>query len=128
MAAIIKAFDGMMSMVRFFRHADGTFMLFSGMGQTSPGLLATALAYDDARGTPVANAPYSGYQRLEAGPSTLLMDTGSPPPLEGSADGHAGCLAFEVSSRLQRIIVNRGMPGARPGSWRQDAGAPAHHP
>ena len=29
--------------------------------------LATILAYDDARGTPVANAPHSGYQRLEAG-------------------------------------------------------------
>jgi uncharacterized heparinase superfamily protein len=125
--ALINAVDRMMPMLRFFRHADGTFMLFNGMGPTPPGLLATVLAYDDARGTPVANAPYSGYQRIEAGSSTLLMDTGTPPPLEVSADGHAGCLAFEFSSRLQRIIVNCGMPGAGRESWRQVARATAAH-
>jgi uncharacterized heparinase superfamily protein len=125
--ALINAVDRMMPMLRFFRHADGTFMLFNGMGPTPPGLLATVLAYDDARGTPVANAPYSGYQRIEAGPSTLLMDTGTPPPLQVSADGHAGCLAFEFSSRLQRVIVNCGMPGAGRESWRQVARATAAH-
>ena len=57
----------MMPMLRFFRHGDGTFALFNGMGPTPPDLLATMLAYDDARGTPVANAPHSGYQRIEAG-------------------------------------------------------------
>jgi len=126
-SALINAVDRMMPMLRFFRHADGTFMLFNGMGPTPPDLLATVLAYDDARGTPVANAPYSGYQRLEAGASTLLMDTGSPPPLEVSADGHAGCLAFEFSSRQQRIIVNCGMPAAGRENWRQVARATAAH-
>lgn len=125
--ALINAVDRMMPMLRFFRHADGTFMLFNGMGPTPPGLLATVLAYDDAHGSPVANAPYSGYQRLEAGSSILLMDTGTPPALEVSADGHAGCLAFEFSSRLQRIIVNCGMPAAGRESWRQVARATAAH-
>jgi uncharacterized heparinase superfamily protein len=125
--ALINAIDRMMPMLRFFRHGDGTFMLFNGMGPTPPDLLATVLAYDDARGTPVANAPYSGYQRLEAGASTLLMDTGSPPPLEVSADGHAGCLAFEFSSKQQRIIVNCGMPATGRENWRQVARATAAH-
>ena len=57
----------MMPMLRFFRHGDGSFALFNGMGPTPPDLLATILAYDDARGAPVANAPHSGYQRVEAG-------------------------------------------------------------
>src|SRR5262249_28192722 len=61
------------------------------------------------------------------GSSTLLMDTGTPPPLEVSADGHAGCLAFEFSSRLQRIIVNCGMPATGRESWRQVARATAAH-
>jgi uncharacterized heparinase superfamily protein len=125
--ALLNAIDRMMPMLRFFRHGDGTFMLFNGMGPTPPDLLATVLAYDDARGTPVANAPYSGYQRLEAGPSTLLMDTGSPPPLEVSTDGHASCLAFEFSSKQQRIIVNCGMPAAGRENWRQVARATAAH-
>src|ERR1700731_3116458 len=108
--ALINAIDRMMPMLRFFRHGDGTFALFNGMGPTSPDVLATVLAYDDARGTPVANAPYSGYQRLDAAASTLLMDTGSPPPLELSADAHAGCLAFEFSARQHRIVINCGLP------------------
>ena len=56
----------MMPMLRFFRHADGNFAQFNGMGPTQPDLIATILAYDDARGTPLSNAPHSGYQRIEA--------------------------------------------------------------
>src|SRR5581483_6439697 len=63
-SALINAIDRMMPMLRFFRHADGNFAQFNGMGPTPVDLLATALAYDDARGTPVANAPHSGYQRI----------------------------------------------------------------
>jgi uncharacterized heparinase superfamily protein len=125
--AIINAIDRMMPMLRFFRHGDGSFALFNGMGPTPPDLLATVLAYDDARGSPVANAPYSGYQRLDAATSTLLMDTGSPPPPELSADAHAGCLAFEFSSKQQRVIVNCGMPGSGRENWRQVARATAAH-
>jgi len=117
----------MMPMLRFFRHGDGTFALFNGMGPTPPDLLATVLAYDDARGAPVANAPYSGYQRLDAGTSTLLMDTGSPPPPEVSADAHAGCLSFEFSHKQQRVIVNCGMPASGRDNWRQVARATAAH-
>ena len=63
----------MMPMLRFFRHGDGNFALFNGMGPTPTDLLTTILAYDDARGAPVANAPHSGYQRLESG-GTLRAD------------------------------------------------------
>jgi uncharacterized heparinase superfamily protein len=125
--ALINAIDRMMPMLRFFRHGDGTFALFNGMGPTPPDLLATVLAYDDARGTPVANAPYSGYQRLDAGASTLLMDTGSPPPPELSADADAGCLSFEFSTGQQRVIVNCGMPATGRDNWRRVARATAAH-
>src|SRR6202040_3401478 len=77
--AIINAIDRMMPMLRFFRHGDGTFALFNGMGPTPPDLLATVLAYDDARGAPVANAPYSGYQRMQAGALLVIADTGRAP-------------------------------------------------
>ena len=87
----------MMPMLRFFRHGDGNFAQFNGMGPTPVDLLATVLAYDDARGTPVANAPHSGYQRIDAGQTALLMDTGKPPPLAVSQEAHAGCLSFELS-------------------------------
>ena len=66
-AALNNAIDRIMPMLRFFRHGDGNFALFNGMGPTPVDLLATVLAYDDARGAPVSNAPHSGYQRLDAG-------------------------------------------------------------
>jgi uncharacterized heparinase superfamily protein len=125
--ALLNAIDRMMPMLRFFRHADGAFGMFNGMGPTSPDLLATILAYDDAGGQPFANAPHSGYQRVERGGSVLLMDTGCPPPFPLSADGHAGCLSFEFSARGQRVIVNCGLPAHGRDNWRQISRATAAH-
>jgi uncharacterized heparinase superfamily protein len=125
--SINNAIDRMMPMLRFFRHADGNFALFNGMGPTAIDLLATVLAYDDARGAPVANAPHSGYQRIEAGPTALLIDTGRPPPMPLSQEAHAGCLSFELSSGQHRLVVNCGLPAVNKENWRQVARAtPAH--
>ena len=125
--ALSNAIDRMMPMLRFFRHGDGAFGLFNGMGPTSPELIATILAYDDARGEPVENAPHSGYQRVQAGSTVLLMDSGGPPPIGVSADAHAGCLALEVSAKHQRILINCGLPVTARENWRQVARSTAAH-
>src|SRR5499425_3601774 len=125
--ALLNAIDRMMPMLRFFRHGDGNFALFNGMGPTPTDLLATILAYDDARGTPVANAPHSGYQRIEANGSVVLMDTGRPPPIAASQEAHAGCLSFELSNRNFRILVNCGLPGVSREHWRPMARSTAAH-
>ena len=122
-----NAIDRMMPMLRFFRHADGNFAQFNGMGPTQPDLIATILAYDDARGAPLSNAPHSGYQRVEAKDMLVLIDTGQPPPFGMSQEAHAGCLSFEMSSGLQRIVVNCGLPGTSRETWRQVARATAAH-
>jgi uncharacterized heparinase superfamily protein len=126
-AGLNNAIDRMMPMLRFFRLGDGNFGQFNGMGPTPVDLLATVLAYDDARGTPVANAPHSGYQRLEAGDTVILMDTGKPPPLAVSQDAHAGCLSFETSWKRHRLIVNCGLPAMNRENWRQVARTTAAH-
>jgi uncharacterized heparinase superfamily protein len=125
--ALLNAIDRMMPMLRFFRHGDGSFALFNGMGPTATDLLTTILAYDDARGTPVANAPHSGYQRAESSGTVILMDTGTPPPLEASTEADAGCLSFELSTRQNRIVVNCGLPATSRDSWRQVARSTAAH-
>src|SRR5712691_11401774 len=125
--ALINAVDRMMPMLRFFRHGDGNFALFNGMGPTAGDRLATVLAYDDARGNPVANAPHSGYQRLQADDAVVLVDTGSAPPIGLSHEAHAGCLSFELSSQHHRIVVNCGLPATNRESWRQLARATAAH-
>ncbi len=125
--ALQNAIDRIMPMLRFFRHGDGAFAHFNGMGATPADLLATVLAYDDARGAPVANAAHSGYQRLEAGPSVVIADAGPPPPFTLSYEAHAGCLSFEFSAGKNRLIVNCGMPITNRDAWRQAARATAAH-
>jgi len=125
--ALNNAIDRMMPMLRFFRHGDGNFALFNGMGPTRTELVSTVLAYDDARGNPVANAPHSGYQRVQAGDALLIVDAGPPPPLAMSAEGNAGCLSFELSARNHRIVVNCGLPAVSRSTWRHVARATAAH-
>ncbi len=113
---LLNAIDRMMPMLRLFRHADGALALFNGMGPTAPELVATILAYDDARALSVTNARHSGYHRLEGGGSVLVVDAGAPPPQAYSASAHAGCLSFELSSGSSRIVVNCGsFETGRPG-------------
>jgi len=126
--ALLNAIDRMMPMLRFFRHSEGTFAHFNGMGPTPADLLMTLLAYDETHGAPLSNAPHSAYQRLEASGAVLIMDTGRPPPLDMSLEAHAGCLSFEFSSPKQNlIIVNCGMPPTGRGDWRQLARSTAAH-
>lgn len=106
--SIIMAIDRMMPHLRLFRHGDGALALFNGMGSTPPDLMATLAAYDDARGRPIEHAAYAGYDRLSAGPSTVVVDAGPPPRGANSVEAHAGCLSFELSSGSQRLVVNCG--------------------
>src|SRR3979411_2959646 len=112
--ALLNAIDRMMPMLRFFRHGDGSFALFNGMSSAPSVLLATRLAEADTHGVPMSSRPHSAFQRLDAGPLTLIMDTGPPPSPSVSQDAHAGCLAFELSSGPSRIVINCGMPSTRP--------------
>ena len=125
--ALLNAIDRMMPMLRFFRHGDGSFALFNGMSTAPSDLVATLLAYDDTRGVPMASIPHTGFQRLDAGNTALIIDTGPPPPPSVSQDAHAGCLSFELSSGVSRIVVNCGMPSTGRDNWRPFARSTAAH-
>lgn len=106
--ALPRAIDRMVPMLRLFRHGDGALGHFNGMGVTAVDRIATILAYDEGRGRPMRHAPRSGYERLEAGRTVLIADVGGPPPTRQSSAAHAGCLSFELSCGLHRIVVNCG--------------------
>ena len=125
--ALLDAIDRMMPMVRCFRHRDGTLALFNGMGNTRPDLLATVLAYDDAGGAALRDARASGYQRLDVGDATLIVDAGPPPPPAFAAAARAGTLAFELSQGSQRLVVNCGAPAtAQAMAWDASRATAAH--
>jgi len=126
-AQLLNAIDRMMPMLRLFRLGDGALALFNGMGVTPPELLATVLAYDDARARPLTNARHSGYQRLEAEDTIVLIDAGRPPPQIFSSRAHAGCSSFEFSVGSQRILFNCGAPDANRAAGREAVRMTAAH-
>ncbi|MBX9710670.1 MAG: heparinase II/III family protein [Xanthobacteraceae bacterium] len=125
--ALLNAIDRMMPMLRFFRHGDGSFALFNGMSTAPSGVVATLLAYDDTHGTPMPHMPHTGFQRLDAGQMTVIADVGPPPPPSLSHTAHAGCLSFEMSSGICRIVVNCGMSSTSRDNWRAFARSTAAH-
>lgn len=126
-AAVLRAIDRMMPMLRMLQHGDGSLALFNGMGATALDRLASGLAHEDTRGAPPVNAPYAGYQRMEAGNALVIVDAGGPPPFEFSLAAHAGCLSFEYSLGIERIVVNCGAPSPPHQDARELARATAAH-
>jgi uncharacterized heparinase superfamily protein len=124
---MLNAIDRIMPMLRLFRHGDGSLALFNGMSATAPDTLATLLANTDARSQAIENAPQSGYQRLQGGQTVVVMDAGPPPPQESSTQAHAGCLSFELSHGIHRIVVNCGAPPPGGEQWREISRATAAH-
>lgn len=121
------ALNAMLGMLKYMRLGDGMLARFNGMGVGSPAGLATVLVYDDNPGTISPGAPASNYVRLERGASVLLLDAGSPPPLESAADAHAGCLSFELSAGTSLMLVNGGAPSPANAEWRTASRATASH-
>lgn len=108
-AALINAVDRMLPALRFFRHQDGSLARFNGMGATIHDRIVAILRHDDTSGAPPLHATHSGYERLSMGGTTVIADTGAPPPIDVSNHAHAGCLSFEMSSGRQHYIVNAGV-------------------
>ncbi len=122
-----NAHDRMAPMLRFFRHGDGGLALFNGGAEGDPRTIAGLLARDDVRGQPFHHARHSGYQRLTAGRTLLLLDCGKAPEAGFSLAAHAGSGAFELSSGDDRIIVNCGAAGPAHQAWSAALRATAAH-
>ena len=125
--ALMGAIDRMLPALRFFRHSDGGIARFNGMGATVADRVAAVLHHDDTGGAPLLHAPHSGYERLSMGGTTLIADTGLPPPFGASRHAHAGCLAFEFSSGRQHYVVNCGVYAFGPDDYRPLMRATAAH-
>lgn len=107
--------ERMAPMLRFFRHNDGALALFNGATESDAHMLADLLARDESRSRPPVQAHHSGYHRLSAAHTLVMMDCGKTPPSPFSGEAHAGCLSFEMSSGSHRLVVNCGaVPGTGP--------------
>ncbi|MFX4929671.1 heparinase II/III family protein, partial [Acinetobacter baumannii] len=81
-------------------------------------LADAVLSRAEAHGKPLAEAPYSGFERATARKALLLVDVGPPPdPATTGGRPHAGLLACEFSSGKDRLFVNCGETLRSDGVW-----------
>ncbi len=105
--ALMGAIDRMTPMLRAFRHGDGKLSLFNGSSEGDRAAIESVITDSGVRGKALTSAPHSGFQRLTAGRTTVIIDAGKPQP-GGGHTAHAGALGFEMSIGKERLIVNCG--------------------
>ena len=126
-AVLANAIEAMAPILRLFRHGDRRLALFNNSIEEDGVLVDLVLTRSEAKGAAPPQAPHSGFQRLQAGQSVVMLDAGKPPAQGFERDAHAGMLSFELSQGRERIIVNcGGYRGPNP-AWHRLARASAAH-
>ena len=126
-AALASAIERMAPALRALRHGDGGLALFNGAREDSPALIDLVLTQAGRGGRAPAGLTESGFQRLQAGRSVLMVDCGPPPPHGIDRLAHAGTLSMELSVGRERLIVNCGAEPPSGGAWHDAARATAAH-
>lgn len=121
-----RAVEAMAPALRMFQHGDGGLALFNGSVEEDGWLVDLVLQRAGGSRRPLGLAAESGFARLRAGRTVVLVDAGAPPGPGLDRRGHAGTLAFEMSVGRERLVVNC---GARPDdpAWRRAQRTTAAH-
>jgi len=125
--AVQGAIDRMAPMLRFWRHGDGRLALFNDSTESRDWLIDMVLTQADARGKPLTAAPHTGFHRMSAHRTLVVMDVGAPPPPGYDLRAHAGTLAFELSVGRERLVVNCGAYAGPNLAWRDASRTTAAH-
>ena len=121
------AIDRMAPLLRTFRHGDGGLALFNDGDEGLPSFIELVLDASGSRGRPLNSAPHSGFQRLNAARTRVLVDAGVAPANGSTANTHAGLLSFELSVGSHRMVVNCGAHAEPTSAWHEAVRATAAH-
>lgn len=113
--------------LRSFRHGDGGLALFNGSTADSASLLDLVLTRSKVRGQPTERPTSSGFFRLSAARTILIIDAGIPPGRTANQWAHAGTLSFEMSVGKERLLVNCGANRRDDTKWRSALRSTAAH-
>jgi len=120
------AIDRLAPAVKFFRHGDGAFCQFNGAQEGNPNICDATLMHSGAKGRAMKSLPHSGYEKIQMGRASAIMDVGLPLSAKYGERIHAGLLGFEYSYGKDRVFVNCGSSEFS-GIWRNLLRATAAH-
>ena len=89
-------------------HREAGLGSWQGSGAVSAGRIAQLVEASGVRARPLKDVRQWGYQRVAARKTVLQIDAAPPPLSRHARSGCASTLAFELSARGQRIVVNCG--------------------
>src|SRR4029077_15733720 len=107
-ASVQLAIDSMAPMLRFFRSRGRRLGLFNDSLEEDGVLIDLVLTRSETKGRPPSQAADTGFDRLQAARSLVIVDTGRPAPRGFDETAHAGTLSFEMSHGRGGIIAISG--------------------
>jgi uncharacterized heparinase superfamily protein len=125
--ALQNAIERAAPVLRLYRHGDRRLALFNDSLEEDGLLIDLVLTRSEIKGSAPARAVTSGFERLEAGRSVVIVDTGQQPSTGFDERAHAGTLSFEMSHGRERLIVNCGAYRGPHGKWSRVTTASAAH-
>ena len=126
--AMSRAIDRLAPVISFFTASDGKLFNFNGTGEGEKAhLKAIKKAAPETMSKSFGYCPHTGYQRIEAEGTVLMVDTGATAPRPFDQEAHLSPLAFELSTELGRLVVNCGWNDQQPQSFRRAVRATAAH-
>jgi uncharacterized heparinase superfamily protein len=124
--SITIAIESMSPILRLLCHGDGGLALFNGSDEGCRETVKLALKRANVKPKAHQAAPQTGFQRITAGKTCVIVDAGAPPPPGDDQTAHAGTLSFELCEGGRRLITNCGAPqGAT--AWTRVARSTAAH-
>jgi uncharacterized heparinase superfamily protein len=118
---LTHAIDRVVPALRFFQLGDGALACFHGGSTSRPQPLADILRHTGLFTGLPTTLPQTGFERLTAGNTHLIIDAGPSAP-----GNHASTTAFEMSVGGARLIVNCGQHATDP-MWQDLLAATSAH-
>ena len=107
-AFLTKRLSRMATMLSFFTFPGGGLPPVNGGGDGEDGLSAAALAGHGEIASRFSFARLSGFQRIQAGELTVLMDSGPAPQPQLGGRAHAGVLGIQIVDGEEVLVTSMG--------------------
>ena len=121
------AISSMVSMLYGMRLGDGGLARFNGGTSGHSGEIKALLSKEKKIDSTPSAFLRSGYHRLQAAKTILIMDVGKLPSQVNNNRRHAGTLSFEMSVGKERLIVNCGATTFKGETWQNVLRSTAAH-